>query len=333
IVEPSRSAGSRSGVNCTRVNLSPNAAAKDLAISVLPRPGRSSMSTWPRARTAVSISVSAERLPTTTRSISSSTASQCAVVVAAGRLIFGWRLQSHLLQPSQNLLQCGTAGTGLAVTGTRDVVRINPFPQFGAKEHSAACVICRGVFRLPLARGHFVSAREHRTQVAVPIRSGGIRPPDRRLGGGKPAAQGIPQIVGIQFRRRFRSASQETTDVEQHKSQGGARGSQYESAVMQYQSQQLYHDDEANTQDDKLFHTGLRNSARTSRSTFTAILRCPSFITCGEKRASSNRFTSCTALSACSAWCSTARTRTSVGVSKSWGAAPGTLASSRSIAA
>ncbi|COX99330.1 Uncharacterised protein [Mycobacterium tuberculosis] len=87
MVEPSRSAGSKSGVNCTRVKSSPNAAAKDRAISVLPRPGRSSMSTWPRASTAVRMSVSAERFPTTTRSISSSTASQWAVVVAAGIII------------------------------------------------------------------------------------------------------------------------------------------------------------------------------------------------------------------------------------------------------
>src|SRR6516165_176738 len=300
IVEPSRSAGSRSGVNCTRVNLSPNAAANDLAISVLPRPGRSSMSTWPRARTAVSMSVSAERLPTTARSISSSTASQWAVVVAAGRVISGWRLQSHLLQPSQNLFQHRTAGPGLAVTGARHVVRIDPFPYFGAEEHLAACLIRQWVLGLPLARGHFVSPREHRTQVAIPVRSGGVRPPDRRLGGGKPAAQRISEIVGLRLLRRFR-ASHEATHVEQHQSQGGARGCQHEPAVVQYQSQQLYHDDEANTQEDKPFHTGLRSSVRTSRSTFTAISRCPSFITCGEKRASSNRFTSWAALSTCRA--------------------------------
>ena len=81
-VEPSRSAGSRSGVNCTRLKSRPNAAANDRAISVFPRPGRSSMSTWPPASTVVRISVSAPRLPTTTRPISSRTASQFAVVVA-----------------------------------------------------------------------------------------------------------------------------------------------------------------------------------------------------------------------------------------------------------
>ena len=68
-------------------------------------------------------------------------------------------------------------------------------------------------------------------------------------------------------------------------------------------------------------------------NTFSATSRCPSFITCGLNRASSNSVTSCSALSARSARCSTARTSTSVGVSKSRGAASGTLASSRSIAA
>ena len=75
-------------MNCTRVKSRPSAAAKDLAINVLPRPGRSSISTCPPPSTVVRISMSAPRLPTTTRPISSSTASQCAVVVAAGSPIF-----------------------------------------------------------------------------------------------------------------------------------------------------------------------------------------------------------------------------------------------------
>src|SRR5271166_5367628 len=276
MVEPSRSAGSRSGVNCTRVNRSPSAAAKDRAISVLPRPGRSSMSTWPRARTAVRMSVSAERFPTTTRSISSSTASH-------------------------------------------DVVWINPFPQFGAEKHLTGCVIRHRVLGLPLARCHFVSSREHRAQMPVPVRSGGVRPPDRRLGGGEPVAQRFPQIVVVRLGLGPLTLSQVTTDIEQHQSQGDPRGRQEEPAAVQYQRQQLYPHNEADTQGYQPFHTGLRNSARTSRSTSSATSRCPSFITCGEKRASSNRFTSRSALSACNAWCSTARTSTSVGVSNSWG--------------
>ena len=43
------SPGSRSGVHCTRANRPPTAAARALASVVLPRPGRSSSSRWPRA--------------------------------------------------------------------------------------------------------------------------------------------------------------------------------------------------------------------------------------------------------------------------------------------
>ena len=60
------SAGSRSGVNCSRRNPMPSACANDRAVSVLPRPGRSSSSTCPPARIPARTSSSASRLPTTT---------------------------------------------------------------------------------------------------------------------------------------------------------------------------------------------------------------------------------------------------------------------------
>jgi hypothetical protein len=41
-------AGSRSGVSCTRLNLQLMLRASDLASTVLPTPGTSSISTWPR---------------------------------------------------------------------------------------------------------------------------------------------------------------------------------------------------------------------------------------------------------------------------------------------
>ena len=47
---PMTSEGSRSGVNWMRAKSRPSARANDRAISVLPRPGRSSSSTWPPAR-------------------------------------------------------------------------------------------------------------------------------------------------------------------------------------------------------------------------------------------------------------------------------------------
>src|SRR3990170_1357612 len=46
------SAGRRSGVNWTRRNARPRAAAKDFAIRVFASPGTSSMRTWPSLRTA-----------------------------------------------------------------------------------------------------------------------------------------------------------------------------------------------------------------------------------------------------------------------------------------
>ena len=98
-------------MNCTRVKSSPSAAAKDRAINVFPRPGRSSISTCPPASTVVRISVSAPRLPTTTRPISSSTASQCAVVVAAGSPIFAvipapTVAGSHRAHPGRGRVRC-----------------------------------------------------------------------------------------------------------------------------------------------------------------------------------------------------------------------------------
>src|SRR5882757_6035481 len=148
------------------------------------------------------MSVRAERFPTTTRSISSSTASQWAVVVpigiAAGIVIVDSYLShvpSYLFQSLQNSFQCSAAGARLMLTGARNVVRINPFPKFVTKEHPAGSDECRGVFGLPLAGGCFEPPRQHRAQMPVPVRPGRIRPADRRLGGGKPAAQRIPQVV------------------------------------------------------------------------------------------------------------------------------------------
>ena len=63
--------GSRSGVNWMRANSSPSTRANDRAMSVLPRPGRSSSRTWPPARMPISTSSRVRRRPTTARSSSS----------------------------------------------------------------------------------------------------------------------------------------------------------------------------------------------------------------------------------------------------------------------
>ncbi len=80
--DPVRSAGSRSGVNCARLNVRPSVCANERAASVLPRPGMSSSRTWPPARMPASTSVRALRLPTTATETSSSTRCATSDVVA-----------------------------------------------------------------------------------------------------------------------------------------------------------------------------------------------------------------------------------------------------------
>ena len=63
---PKMSAGSRSGVNCTRLVSLPMARVNTLASRVLPNPGKSSKRTWPLARAAASSLRSSRRLPTNT---------------------------------------------------------------------------------------------------------------------------------------------------------------------------------------------------------------------------------------------------------------------------
>ena len=66
---PVISAGSRSGVNCTRLKPPSTERARALARVVLPVPGTSSSSTWPPASSAVSVSSISRSLPTITRPI------------------------------------------------------------------------------------------------------------------------------------------------------------------------------------------------------------------------------------------------------------------------
>src|SRR5690625_4929218 len=60
------SLGSRSLVNCTRLKLRPSTCASAWARLVLPTPGRSSISRWPRASRQASAMRSWRSLPTTT---------------------------------------------------------------------------------------------------------------------------------------------------------------------------------------------------------------------------------------------------------------------------
>src|SRR5271157_2337655 len=106
------------------------------------------MRTCPRASTVVRMRVSAARFPTTTRSISSSTATARAVVVAAGMVISESYPPSHLFQQFQNFRERGSTRPGFARTGRRDVVGIHPRPQLRAEKHPSGGVERCRVFGL-----------------------------------------------------------------------------------------------------------------------------------------------------------------------------------------
>ena len=69
MLTPTRSAGSRSGVNCTRFHVQCTDAAIALARLVLPTPGTSSMSRWPSASRHETARSIASFLPCTTRAM------------------------------------------------------------------------------------------------------------------------------------------------------------------------------------------------------------------------------------------------------------------------
>src|SRR4029078_7559875 len=67
MLTPTRSAGNRSGVNCTRFHVQCTEAASALARLVLPTPGTSSINRWPSAKRHDTASSIASFLPCTTR--------------------------------------------------------------------------------------------------------------------------------------------------------------------------------------------------------------------------------------------------------------------------
>src|SRR5947209_583020 len=236
MVEPSRSAGSRSGVNCTRVKSSPSAAANDRAISVLPRPGRSSISTWPRASTVVRINVSAARFPTTTRSISSSTAiARVAVATTVSEVISDAYPLSYLLKPFQDFFQSPPPRAGFAHAGARDVVGVYPSPQLGAEKCSAGCVERSRILCLLLAGGDRESSGQHRAQMPVPVGSRRFRPANQRLGSGQPAAQRLLEGIRDLRRRRLDVAAQDSPHVDQREKHCSTGSPEHKMTIVQRQ--------------------------------------------------------------------------------------------------
>src|SRR5574343_1249421 len=84
---PVRSPGSRSLVNCTRLNDRPSVLASAWASTVLPMPGRSSSSRWPRAIRPAMASLTAWLLPSRTLLTADSALSRAVLVSPERRLV------------------------------------------------------------------------------------------------------------------------------------------------------------------------------------------------------------------------------------------------------
>src|SRR5215212_3743976 len=81
---PTRSAGTRSGVNWIRLNDPPSTSASVFTVSVLASPGTPSSSTWPPASRATITRSSIASWPTITRLISNSAVSSASCASRAG---------------------------------------------------------------------------------------------------------------------------------------------------------------------------------------------------------------------------------------------------------
>src|SRR5436190_22873548 len=81
---PTRSAGTRSGVNCRRLNEPPSTSETVLTVSVLASPGTPSSRTWPPASSATMTRSSIDSWPTITRLISKRALSRASCASRAG---------------------------------------------------------------------------------------------------------------------------------------------------------------------------------------------------------------------------------------------------------
>src|SRR3954454_23540288 len=124
---PTRSAGTRSGGNCRRLNEPPSTLETVLTVSVLARPGTPSSSTWPPARRKTITRSSIASWPTITRLISNSAASSASCASRAGAIL---RVCSSSPSRARNRRSSGVtyrspslAGLAVMVSALRRVVR------------------------------------------------------------------------------------------------------------------------------------------------------------------------------------------------------------------
>src|SRR5919202_1693788 len=118
---PTRSAGTRSGVNCRRLNEPPSTSATVLTVSVLASPGTPSSRTCPPARSATSTRSSMASWPTITCLISKSAASSASWAARAGLCAGGSPSGRSPRRRSSARRRRSSGVTGLALlSGLRD---------------------------------------------------------------------------------------------------------------------------------------------------------------------------------------------------------------------
>src|ERR1700742_1248634 len=165
------------------------------------------------------MSLSAARLPTTTRSISSSTAVARAVVVAAvmavSEVIPPASPLSYLPQPFQDFFQRRPPRTGFTRAGVRDVIGVHPRPQLWAEKCSPGGIERGRILGLLLSGSDREPPRQHGAQMPVPIGSGRFRPVNHRLGPCQPVSQGFLESVRDRRRQGVETAPKVLTHADQ----------------------------------------------------------------------------------------------------------------------
>src|SRR5439155_9718287 len=149
-----------------RANSMSNACANERAISVLARPGKSSIRTWPSARNPSSTSSSASRLPTTARSISPRTRS---ARPAASSML---SIASDRLQLVDDAGELGEGGPACKAIFRRRPLGAHELPRLRSDELARATGLAVEVDAIARAQpvGRYVA--EHRAQAGVQV--GGV---------------------------------------------------------------------------------------------------------------------------------------------------------------
>ena len=310
MVEPSKSAGNRSGVNCTRVKLQPQSGGERSRDQRLAQPGQ----ILDEHMAAREDGGEDERQRGPLADHDTFDFVEHRLAVGGGRSVVAGIV---ILAPIvAEFLRAPPARPGLAAAGSGDVIRIDPGPQLlrrtasGRWRRNAAGSLAR---RWPVAISNRRASigRRCRSQsdrvesdqwINVSVRDsqrrnnlrGVLRHPTPLAG----SASGPTNSANTKQHPRHhgtRNPTAPTGDraaISASSSAADARG--------KHPEPQAFHATLAQFGEDQLKHA------------YRDLAMC-SFITCGLNRASANNFTSWAALSACSAWCSTARASTSVG--------------------